>query len=188
VDRRRAALWIRISFAALAGCGGEPEPTRVAGSATQEGDVDLAWRSLDPLRSRAEQPLAGEKLEGPTTHYDAEGGKTAEGRYVRGERDGPWTFWYPGGTLRWQGSFAGGVPEGTERAYHANGQIHFEGELRAGKRHGVYRYWYDNGRLELEAEFENDVRHGKCRRWTRDGALDPQVSGKYERGRRISDL
>jgi antitoxin component YwqK of YwqJK toxin-antitoxin module len=170
-------------------CGPDVDAAAPSANARSEGEqIDSEWSAFDAHTARNATPREAARVEGLVTLWNAQGGKSGEGRLERGAKQGPWTFWHDNGTVRWQGTFEDDVPIGRERASYDNGQLHYEGELDEDGRTGLYRYWYDNGQLELEAEFADDARHGRCRHWTRDGAFDPAASGVYAKGRKVREL
>ena len=77
------------------GSGPSPETPESASAPAKRPDgvaapeVDLAWRALDPLRSRIDEPRDGDQLDGPTTLWHAGGGKAG----MREGGSGPeWTM------------------------------------------------------------------------------------------------
>ena len=183
------ALGAQLLFA---GCGEKvraavetslPEPA-IPGEAELLGD----WRHLEAHSSRSEGARDWDgSLEGMKTLWHDNGVKSGEGHFEHDRKQGAWTFWFPNGQKRWQGTFVDDVAEGEERAWRESGELYFEGKVAKGKRHGLYSVWYENGELWWRGPYRRGKRHGDFEYFHADGSADEELSGKYVRGKKVSD-
>jgi antitoxin component YwqK of YwqJK toxin-antitoxin module len=84
-------------------------------------------------------------------------------------------------------SGAAGVGDGgIQSSYYANGQAKETARFDEGIRNGECTRWYRDGTLKAEGEFENGRMIGNWIWMTPEGTSDPERSGTYDNGRRIS--
>jgi hypothetical protein len=160
-----------------------PEP-EIPGEEEFLGD----WRHLEAysIRSEVERDWDG-SLEGMKTLWHDNGVKSGEGHFENTRKQGPWTFWFPNGQKRWQGTFVDDVAEGDERAWRETGELYFEGKAVKGKRDGLYSVWYESGKLWWHGPYQRGKRHGEFEYFHGDGSLNEGLSGRYVRGKKVTD-
>jgi len=123
-----------------------------------------AWTSWHENGQMQEQGEYKEQREhGRWQWWDENGQRIAVGTFIDGEREGPWTFWYEDGTKQMEANYAGGEGAGHWVLYHESGQHWAEGDYLAGEIAGYWTIW---------DEF---------------GLVDPERSGYYEKGQKVSD-
>lgn len=100
---------------------------------------------------------------GDWSWFDDNGQRIAMGSFVDGEREGAWTFWYSGGVKQMDARYEGGQGAGNWALYYEDGSPWAEGRYADGEISGYWTIW---------DEF---------------GAVNPERTGFYEHGQRVSD-
>lgn len=107
----------------------------------------------------------------------------AEGR---SPRHGPWSFWHPNGRLLRRGRFERGLEEGLFEEWHPNGQAKSRLHYRAGLLEGPAEEWFDDGSPRARGAYAAGLRTGTWEGWRRDGSPDPELTGAFVEGQRVT--
>ena len=86
-----------------------------------------------------------------------------------------------------QGSFEDGLTEGPWVEYHDNGQLWFKGNYKYGKREGPWVGYHDNSQLWFKGNYKDGNREGPSFRYYSDGRVQPEGTGTFKNGEKISD-
>ena len=120
-----------------------------------------SWHENGQVREVGEYSMGAEV--GDWSWFDDNGQRIAVGTFVDGQREGAWTFWYSGGTKQMDARYEGGQGAGNWVLYYEDGSPWAEGSYVDGEISGYWTIW---------DEF---------------GAVNPERSGVYEHGERVSD-
>ena len=91
------------------------------------------------------------------------------------------------GSLGLLANAGGSSDRETHTSYFTNGQAKEMAEYEAGIREGRCTRYYEDGSLKAEGQFDEGRMSGAWVWRTPGGELDPERSGTYENGRRISN-
>ena len=97
-------------------------------------------------------------LHGPYVAYAPEGWVNAKGRVVNGFRDGTFSFYDANGNKTGETQFTRGNYDGKRVEYFANGQVRREEFYVKGNREGTFKTFSQDGKLVSQAEFKGDRR------------------------------
>jgi antitoxin component YwqK of YwqJK toxin-antitoxin module len=83
----------------------------------------------------------------------------------------------------------GSPPEGADEhtSYYAEDVREEWAQYLDGRRHGACKRWYRDGTLRAEGRYEHGRMEGAWTWYRQDGSVDPERSGTYRDGRRVSD-
>lgn len=112
--------------------------------------------------------------------FNREGMKTAEGTYIRQQKEGTWKFWDEGGSLRCEQEFAGDLPNGTCLTYFPNGKVLKRETYTNGIKHGPWEEFYDSGRKKGQGSYKEGALHDSFELWFADGVSE--IRGKFING------
>ena len=125
--------------------------------------------------------------------------------------NGRWTSWHENGQVQEQGWYEDQREVGDWQWWDDNGQRIAAGQFVDGKREGDWAFWYSNGVRQIDAHYSDGLGTGywtlyfddgqKCAEgafdggeitgfwtiWDEFGAVNPERTGFYEHGVRVSD-
>jgi hypothetical protein len=120
-----------------------------------------SWHDNGQVREVGEYSMGAEV--GDWSWFEDNGQRVAVGTFVEGQREGAWTFWYSNGVKQMDARYEGGEGSGNWLLYYEDGSPWAEGSYVDGEISGYWTIW---------DEF---------------GAVNPERSGVYEHGERVSD-
>ncbi len=91
------------------------------------------------------------------------------------------------GEVRGRGLIEDGRLEGAWIFFDDNGQRLSEGRFLGGKRVGPWVFFHPNGQMESMGDFADDRKTGMWTYFDDSGVRDPERSGTYRDGERVSD-
>jgi antitoxin component YwqK of YwqJK toxin-antitoxin module len=77
-----------------------------------------------------------------------------------------------------------------ERVYshrYSNGQLKSQVAFRDGLRDGEATFWFEDGSLKGRGQYEDERMEGRWEWYLADGSEDPEQSGLYADGEKVSD-
>lgn len=104
--------------------------------------------------------------------------------------DGKKTFtedYYRNGQVQETKNYTAGILNGTSKAYYENGQLRYKGSFKNGKQDGPWEQYRFNGQIWYKGSYKNDKKQGPWEYYFPNGGLDPDTSGTYQNGVKISD-
>jgi antitoxin component YwqK of YwqJK toxin-antitoxin module len=173
--------------------------------------------TIDPVFEKSPARPEPGALEGPLAElfYD-DGTLCFEAQQVRDESgswvlDGRWTAWHENGVMQEQGAYEMHRETGRWQWWDDNGERIAVGDFDGGKREGKWIFWYTDGIRQLDAQYSGGKAIGfwtlyfedgsKCAEgeyvdgeisghwtvWDEFGAVNPERTGFYENGQKISE-
>lgn len=179
--------------------GPEPEPRR---------DELFEDSPAPPEPGAYEGELVREYHESGHLLFEAEQSQREDGVWVV---DGEWTSYHENGQVQESGAYAMGVEDGHWRWFDVDGQEIAQGRFEAGEREGAWTFWYSNGNKQMDARYAGGEGAGNWTLyyedgspwaagqyvdgeisgawtiWDESGEVNPERSGYYEHGERVSD-
>lgn len=128
------------------------EDGRLLNNGIVEGNLLKLFRSSDSLLL-LESCYNGERLEGMTKTYGADGCLRSLNWYAGGLKDGAQFLFYSDSTIRASAFYSKGVLEGKSTKYYENGNVEQIINFSAGKISGILEEYYENGILKSKGEY-----------------------------------
>ncbi|TND07979.1 MAG: morn variant repeat-containing protein [Bacteroidetes bacterium] len=119
-----------------------------------------------------------------STHYDANGKKQGEGKYVntgpgKWAKDSVWRFYNPLGKLVSEDNYVKGLMDGVSKVYFPEiAKVMRERNYKAGKVNGLSTEYFIDGTKKSQTNYVNDKMDGKATWYYPDGR--PSVMGIYK--------
>lgn len=126
-------------------------------------------------------------LHGQWTSWFENGQLQEQGYYDHHRETGDWQWWDDNGQQVAQGSFHEGQREGVWTFWYSNGIKQMDARYTSGQGQGLWTLYYDNGQKWAEGQYLEGEIAGYWTIWDEFGAINPERSGVYEKGKRISD-
>lgn len=115
------------------------------------------WEYRKGERLLTREEYSGDKLDGTSFKYYANG-KVAESKtWKEGVLSGAWNVFYDNGQLKFGTFFVGGKLQGPLKAYGYEGQKSVEGAYCNDLKEGVWRYYDETGKLIRERKYRAGV-------------------------------
>ena len=163
---------------------------------------------LPPEPGEYDGALVRELTDDGSPLFEVEQSQREDGVWVA---DGAWTSWHENGQVLEVGQYRMGVETGDWSWFDDNGQRVAVGTFVEGEREGVWTFWYSNGVKQMDARYEDGQGAGNWALYYEDGSpwaegsyvdgeisgywtiwdefgeLNPERTGFYEHGERVSD-
>jgi len=134
-----------IALFILAGCGSEPEDTKI--ETTVEKEIEPV--SDEPTTVSSTGIKAGEYFE----YYSSGGIKIKGFHNSKLLREGLWISYYEDGTKWSESYYRDGKREGHSLTFFPNGEIRYVGEYTNDKKTGVWSFYDETGKLLKEEKY-----------------------------------
>ena len=168
----------------FAGSPERPEPGALDGPL-----VKLAYDDGAPcFEAEQIQDFAGTwVLHGRWTSWFENGQVQEQGWYDQHREAGDWQWWDDNGQRIAQGTFQEGRREGAWTFWYSNGVKQMDARYAGGEGQGLWTLYYDDGQKWAEGQYVEGEISGFWTIWDEFGELNPERTGVYDKGKRISD-
>lgn len=137
----------------------------------------------------AEQVLGEDgtwRLHGRWTSWYENGQMQEQGQYADHLETGEWIWWYENGNRAAHGQFLAGNREGAWTLFHENGVKMADANYLDGDGDGPWILYYEDGSKWAQGNYIDGEIAGYWTIWDEFGEVNPERSGIYEGGKRIS--
>ena len=155
-----------------------------------DGELAREFHENGQLLFEAEQSLSEDGVwvvDGQWTSFHENGQVQESGAYSMGVETGAWRWFDEGGQEIAQGHFEEGLREGAWSFWYANGNKQMDARYAGGEGAGNWTLYYEDGSPWAAGQYVDGEISGAWTIWDEFGEVNPERSGYYEHGERVSD-